>query len=518
MKTTNKLTYILVSCFILSGLLSCKKYIDDAFANPNKPVVVDPDAVLPSVISNYARGLMFDARGVGNYASYWHRTASGDNWDRMGYTPGSDFGGEKWRSHYWSLGVNLLNIIRDGRNTNRPAYAGAGYALFALSWTQLTDYHGEVILDEAFKSEQLTFKYNTQDKVYEYALKQCDSAIFYFNQATAGSSFSTGDRYFYNGDIDKWKKFTYGVKALIYHRYFNKSTYAADSVIKYVNLSFGSAADDALIKFDASLATISTAALNFYGPVRANLGGYRPSKYLIDLMKGAGFFTGVTDPRLAYIFKPATDGQFRGLPANNGFTGFTSTTQPWNFWGFNVTTAPTGGIDTAARTYFKNAAPFPILTYSMLQFTKAEAALKKGDLGTAKTAYEEGIRGSMSHLTTYYTGYTPITETAKNNFISSTTINPATVTLNHIMLQKFVSLWPYGMEETWVDMRRYNYDTVVYKGYTPVASLYPDNGGKLAYRVRPRYNSEYIWNVNELQAIGALNFDYHTQPVWFTKP
>jgi hypothetical protein len=388
-----------------------------------------------------------------------------------------------------------------------PEYAGAAWALFAFSWLQLTDYHGEVILDEAFKSEQLTFKYNTQEQVYDWVKKCADSALFYFSQVSSPSDgFATkGDKYFYGGNIDRWKKFVYGVKALVFHRYINKSTYSADSVIKYANLSFASSADDAIIKFDASLAAISTNALNFYGPTRNNLAGYRASKYLIDIMSGRTFFNSTTDtiidPRRAYIFKPDSNGNYNGVAANVGLTTGTRTS-PWNFWGFNTAVAPSGGIDTGARTFFKNASPFPILTYSWIQFVKAEAALKKGDLNTAKTAYIAGINGSFDLLTSSnFTGYTAISATAKNNYLNSTIVVPDVITLNHIMMQKFVSLWPYGMEEIWVDLRKYQYDANIFKGYSPVASLYPDNSGKLVQRVRPRYNSEYLWNVAELQKL-----------------
>lgn len=512
---------IITSLVILSSVTSCKKYLDDAFANPNKPVDVDPDMVMPAVISNFARGLFFDARFLGNYIDYWHRTTTGITWERMGYDPGSDNGGEKWRTHYWNLGVNSLNMIRDGRNSGRPEYAGANWALFALSWLQLTDYHGEVILDEAFKSEQLTFKYNTQDQVYDWVKVCVDSAIFYLNQVTTPSDgfVNKGDKYFYKGNIDRWKKFAYGIKALVFHRYINKANYNADSVIKYVNLSFASAADDAIINFDASLSGISTTALNFYGPTRNNLATYRPSKYLIDMMNGTSFFSGVVDPRRAYMFRPSSDEQFRGLPANNGLSGFTTTTQPWNFWGFNSTAAPAGGVDTGARTFFKNVSPFPVLTYGWLQFVKAEAAFKKGDMATARTAYIAGINGSFDLLLgNGYTGYLPINPGARATYINDPMVTPATLTLSHIMLQKFVSLWPYGMEEIWVDLRKYQYSPNIFVNYVPVASLYPDNGGKLVQRVRPRYNSEYLWNFAQLQSIGATALDYHTVPVWFSKP
>ena len=72
------------------------------------------------------------------------------------------------------------------------------------------------------------------------------------------------------------------------------------------------------------------------------------------------------------------------------------------------------------------------------------------------------------------------------------------------MTQKYVALWGWGFEETWADMRRYYYDTAVYKGY-----LYPDpskisisNNGKLAYRFRPQ-NTEFLYNIDALNKLGA---------------
>ena len=92
------------------------------------------------------------------------------------------------------------------------------------------------------------------------------------------------------------------------------------------------------------------------------------------------------------------------------------------------------------------------------------------------------------------------------------------------MLQKYIALWGHGTEETWVDMRRYHYTdkdasgAQVYTGFTlPSATdLFPDNGGKMAYRMRPRFNSEYVWNINELNRIGATTLEYHTKEMWFS--
>lgn len=505
---------ILLSGFIL--LASCKRYLETAFKNPNAPVAVDPELVMPSVAANLARGLQFDSRGLGAYVQYWCRTSSGDIWDRMGYNPGSDFGGEKWRTHYWNLGQNLNNVIRDGKVVGKPDYVGVSYAIFAWSWLLLTDYHGDVILKQAFQTDRLTFDYDKQEEVYAMIPSLCDSAIKYLTiaQSLGTGNLANGDKYIYGGNLSRWIKFTHGVRAKLYHRYIMKSNYQPDSVIKYVDLSFANSSDDATIKFDNG--TFSDGA-NFYGQRRNNLGTYRQTNYLIGLMNGTTF-PGAFDPRLSYIFKSSGDGTFRGLNPNSGESTTLPTAQKtFNFFGTVSTTVP--AVDTA-RTYFKNTSPFPILTYTELQFEKSEAAFKKGDKTLALAAYRSGILGSFDQLTTQYTGYKAITTADRDGYLNNASVSPTdpnSLTLRHIMLQKYVSLWPYGMEETWVDLRKYKYDTTVYRGFTPVASLYPDNGGKLAQRVRPRYNSEYLWNVESLKLIGATNLDYHTKPVWFSE-
>jgi hypothetical protein len=513
---------IFILIVIIAGAIStvsCKKYLEDAFPNPNKPVLAEPDTVFPVITSIMARGIMFDSRFLNSYVQYWARTAASDAWDRHGYTAGSDNGGDIWRSHYFGFGQNLINIISYGRSTGRNGYAGAGYAIFAWSWLLLTDYHGEVILKEAFRPEQLTFPYDTQPEVYEHALTLTDSALHYLEiaKSESSSSFSKGDANLYGGDIDKWIKFTYGVKAMIYHRYVLKSDYDPDAVISNIDKSFTSANDDAIVKFP--LSTVNE-QLNFFGPRRNNLGTMRPTDYLVRLMNGT-IFTGAVDPRMGFLLKPARDGVYRGLEPGRGEGVITDTLQrPPNFWGHYTTAAPAGGVDTGARSYYKNQSVFPILTYAQMQFIKAEAAFKKGDKTTAYQAYKEGINGSFDHLQQYYTGYIPFSASDRSNFLANVSIDPGdanSLTLNQIMLQKFVALWPYNPEETWVDLRKYEYSPTVYTGFAFPSSFFADNGSQPAQRARPRYNSEYLWNVESLGKIGALELNYHTKPVWFTE-
>ena len=170
------------------------------------------------------------------------------------------------------------------------------------------------------------------------------------------------------------------------------------------------------------------------------------------------------------------------------------------------------------------------MTYAELQFIKAEAALRMGDAGLARTAYINGVSSHMDFVNARNldAGQTPtqITAAEKAAFLADTNIVPATITMSHIMSQKFIALWGWGHNEIWMDMRRYHYTdnypvttTVeVFRGFAPPTSLFSDNGGLVVQRIRPRYNSEYVWNFPALKAIGADAPNYHTIPLWITQP
>ena len=44
------------------------------------------------------------------------------------------------------------------------------------------------------------------------------------------------------------------------------------------------------------------------------------------------------------------------------------------------------------------------------------------------------------------------------------------------------------------------------------------DANKIVWRIRPRYNSEYVWNQAGLAPIGGLDADYHTKELWITQP
>jgi len=242
-------------------------------------------------------------------------------------------------------------------------------------------------------------------------------------------------------------------------------------------------------------------------------------------------FSGAADPRASYMLRENTNKTIRGIKLNKGSSGLVANDQPQSFWGqpFGTATAPT--TDAASRYIFKNGAPFPIITASENKFILAEAYLRKGDANAARTAYIDGISLNIDMLNADFKTDVPadkqITPAMKAAFLANTTIVPdaSSLTLSHIMLQKYVALYGFGMMETWVDMRRFHYVDQDPKGGQVYADLvlpigidlFINNSGKYTYRARPRFNSEYLYNVAELTRLGALALDYNTKEQWFSQ-
>lgn len=532
----------LTAVAILLALTGCEKKIDEAFANPNASVRVPVETLLPGIIGNFvgssaaagsAYGLANDGLYIGRYVQFWGTNSAGNQYDQMGGATGaSDILGSVWAMHYFGMGENLNKMVQWGIEEEKWDYAGVGYAIRAWSWLQLTNMYGEVILKEAFRPDQLVFKYDNQEEVYDSVRAIAHRAIAYLDKTGGQASqanLAKGDAYFYNGDVNKWKKFAYTVLARSFSHLSNKSTYNADSVIRYAQLGINTNADNATAKFAN---TGITGTSNFYGPFRNNVGTLRQSEYIANLMNGLNSrFSGAADPRAWYMLRENTNKTIRGIKLNKGSSGLVANDQPQSFWGqpFGTATAPT--TDAASRYIFKNGAPFPIITASENKFILAEAYLRKGDANAARTAYIDGISLNIDMLNADFKTDVPadkqITPAMKAAFLANTTIVPdaSSLTLSHIMLQKYVALYGFGMMETWVDMRRFHYVDQDPKGGQVYADLvlpigidlFINNSGKYTYRARPRFNSEYLYNVAELTRLGALALDYNTKEQWFSQ-
>lgn len=516
--------------FLLISSAGCKKFLD-VNANPNGPSSADPALYLPSIQTNFASANQFDARGLGPYTQNFLNSGTGAAWDQQGYSRSSDFGGEMWRTVYWKSGMNTIDVINAARTQKKWDVLGAGLALQAYGWQMLTDFSGPIILKQAFDPARNTFDYDPQDTVYAFVDRLCKEAIAELDKTTdaIGSPLFAKFDIMYKGDRAKWKKFVYGILAINAHHQFKKTNYNADAVIAYVDLAFTSNSDDALIPFNGTSSTDGS----FYGPQRGNVGIFGQSAFIVRLMNGTIFTA--PDPRMPLILNPSTDGVYRGLTAGLGQSSAVSASASGvrSMWGTLLGTNTTAAT-TPSKYIFQNNAPFPLMTYAMLQFIKAEAAFKKNDKIMAFDAYKKGLNAHLDFVRdgakgpgatpgggSYAFTTDPIAiatfNTQKTAFLANPAVVPATaaaLTVNQILLQKYIALWAHGTIETWTDLRKYDYDPNIFTSFTLPTTYFIDNNNKPAYRVRPRYNSEYIWNIDALTAIGGFDADYHTKKLW----
>lgn len=529
---------------------SCSKKIDDAYLNPNAQVVEPIESILPSVIGGFSAfyssagtgyGLQNDGLLLGRYIQFWGTTTLGENYGQMGGTGASDNTGSLWATVYYGHGQNVNKIIEWGSQQQKWDYVGVALAIRAWGWLSLTNQYGDAILKQAFNTSLQQFNYDTQPEFYDSCRAICFRALTALNRTDGNVSqanLAIGDAYFYKGDTNKWKKFVYGILARSYNDLSNKAIYAAnnfafaDSAIKYARLAMDVNADNATCKFaGGNLSAVNS----YYGPFRSNIGTIRQSAYIANLLSGlnTSAFTGVSDPRAWYILRENTNGTFKGFTPWLGTSGLSTNDYPQNFWGNTISNSTVAPAVDNSRYIFQNTGEYPIMTASEMKFIIAESALRKGLFQTAYDAYYLGISLNFDMLTTTYPTNIPptnvITSVSKNAYLNNPAVVPAvpaSLTLTQIMLQKYIALYGWGVLETWTDMRKFHYVDLdpattkqVYADFAPPTgiNLISTNNGKYVFRCRPRYNSEYLYDIPELTRIGALNQDYNTTECWFSQ-
>ena len=246
------------------------------------------------------------------------------------------------------------------------------------------------------------------------------------------------------------------------------------------------------------------------------------------------------------------------------------------FYGREVTTN-SSILDGIGRWIYREDAPYIMMTSAEVKFCIAEAYFRMGDKASALTWWKDAVADDMEFTAKYiYTGKAAdnansvsggdkiskaVFNKAAAEYLAGPFVEGVTVsdlTLSHIMMQKFVALFPWGANETWVDQRKVFYDvkytgdypyngngwnrtqvdykndndpTKVYQGFY----LYPARveGYKSSYsstwnlegapcfRVPPRFNSEYMWNkpsLRQLKPISGMTPYYQCSIPWFCYP
>jgi hypothetical protein len=303
-----KLIFLTLCIFLLSGLDSCKKWLD-VNVDPNNPS--DASATvnirLPWIQYYYMYAIGTANMRASTVAGLLTQTSTTSaNGLLAAWNPLQSSCTTIYQNWFLGAAVNLIPLIAKAEETGAYHYIGAAYCIRAMGFMMMLDFHGEIPYTEA-----LTGKYNPAydqgDVIYNGCLADLDKAIEYFGKTQeAGSpALSAGDLW-NGGDVNKWIKLCYGLKARFLNQVSKKAAqYKPDDIIAAIDKSLLSNADNVLMKHY----NITGDATNFTvgDPYQANTTwdavGYgatqRATRWYANLLTNS--FTGgsgVIDPRL----------------------------------------------------------------------------------------------------------------------------------------------------------------------------------------------------------------------------
>ena len=178
------------------------------------------------------------------------------------------------------------------------------------------------------------------------------------------------------------------------------------------------------------------------------------------------------------------------------------------------------GSKESGTFYTRVSSPTYVGTYAECCLIRAEVLYNQGQKAAAFEAYKKGIQASIEQMNEKLKvwvaedpsladcpSFTPIEQSAIDNFLNNGIGNAGNITLGHILTQKRIAL--NFSVEIWNDMRRYDFDPDLFFGWhIPAYHAFVANATKCIpegkqFRRWRQCSHEYNYNAANLQAIGA---------------
>lgn len=555
----NKYKVIILSLLISFMGASCEDWLYDN-VNEDAAHEVLPQQVLPVVLF-YSAQLQFDHAEYGTYLTQTLTTGGRNQTSSFAYKSGwGDFltmnRHPQWRRHFYDIGVNAKEIIDEAHEAQAWNLELIGRTLRLMSTQMTTDLFGDMPRSEAYESNSP--HYDTQESIYEWMNQEIEELIGMYEDPTYTEAATnipidqSIDRVF-AGDLNKWKHYTYALKArLLLRKLPNWENNAAtcQAIITAVNRAL-EGWEDVLYRFDGGNGAQNSPWGEAFGSTEQGGLGWEgrgnmlnsavPTKYFMENILGVfeshnNLKGWAEDPRiLAFMSaRPGPSGtsdsgtEMRYLDTNIGMDV-----------SYKVDNYPTLFPEVDGKkvsVYTQNTGYVPLFLEEELLLIKAEATYWSGDKPTARslTMQAAEINFDRFNLSSIYgSSYTRYrnnylgNETGTGNYV--TTYFPADgFNIGHIMRQKYVCL--YLQPEQWTDMRRYNYsceengiqydNTYVYPGLKRPNNIYEAHWGDdpKAWINRINYDpeTEEKYNKAELERLGAYkNYQWLRKPmIW----
>lgn len=302
--------YLILALLLVMGSTSCKKFLD-VNTDPNNPnnASVLVENRLPWIEHFYQY-----TSGVSNFRSsciagvYYSNSASGNalstTW--IAHTGNTT----PYQTWFVEVASNLNDMYSSAQKRGAYSYMAAANVFSALGYMQMLDIYGEMPYTQA-TSGIASPAFDDGKTIYNGCMAKLNEAISLFGkvQDASAPALSKGDLW-NGGDVNKWIKFCYGLKARYMLKLSKKSNlYNADSILYCLSKGPQSIADN-IVGPGFNNSTVTDYLLG--DPVVTN-GNFdyaaygsnqRISQYYYNLltnMRGSG----VVDPRMTKIVPAA---------------------------------------------------------------------------------------------------------------------------------------------------------------------------------------------------------------------
>ncbi|WP_347158362.1 SusD/RagB family nutrient-binding outer membrane lipoprotein [Pontibacter chitinilyticus] len=407
------------------SLQSCDDYFD-LKDNPN--LVTNPP--INAMLSTATQKTGLNSQRVAAVTSYFVQYlaspspgSSSDTYQITDYT-------SIWDALYLGM-ADIYDMKQKAQEEGASEYVGVADVMMAYHLSLVADMFGDAPYTEAFNGSTLTPKFDSQQDLYNQSLQLVDEAITELAKPGSKITLDPDNDLIYGGDVAKWTKFAYGLKARFLNKISKTPAYDPQAVLGAVEHSFTSNADDAQMSVFAVRNPWATVALN---NTQLVLDGWL-SEQLVEQLNGSTY--GVFDPRVAKITEKTVNDDYKGTPNGTGNIGpAANTVRDESYISRN---SPITG----------DLSPIVIMSYAELKMIEAEAALRVGLTDRAYAAYLEGIRASMDKL--------EVPAAERDAYLSNpaVAVGAGNLTLDLIFKEKYVTT--YLNPEAWNDARRYDY-------------------------------------------------------------
>lgn len=214
----NKIKAISLAVLIGLAATGCEDTLKEN-VNPDKAHSNTAELGLPVMVF-YANQTVYDHAEYYIYLSQCLTTMGKSQTGSYAYKSGWQFltmnRHPQWRRHFYDIGVNGNELIKNSRNLNSPNYELIARTIMLMSTQLTTDAFGDMPRSEAYLSNSP--HYDTQASIYAWMFQECEDLLALYNDPDVVNSPQNQvitqkmDRV-YCGDLNKWKGLVQAIKA-----------------------------------------------------------------------------------------------------------------------------------------------------------------------------------------------------------------------------------------------------------------------------------------------------------------